>query len=586
MTNAKANSSPATFDIRLGMTGTPKADWRVMQTCATGAEAAELVAVCKERGFIIDLSTMEQVIMSPGSALAVVRVAGAVADPTAPIVDWRARELERFASGHYKPVPWFDNSDSSVETYYGWQDHFAHIAKSDSRKIAFTESEAKGLDDVQKVLGVDEYLKRFWSGTCPDISKQVSGASNPEMTPASRSAFSDLVSGVSLDLRVTSTADEMIGIYKRVGYNSSNAGSCMGYDNGHFDTRGVHPVRVYAEGGDLALAYIENDTGNILGRTLVWPAKLTYGRIYAVSGKGSLLSKALRIAGYTECRDWLAGAKLAVIPIRGRDNQYVMPYIDSNDSHTFGGDPDVGFYIGGEFNASNQNGVGTIGPQAACWSCDVTYPEDNMRSHDDELYCNECYSDSFMTCGECNESVSQSSCESIQVYGNRYETQACNSCRDDMACLSDGRYAPYGDTLSCEDCDDTIRCDDALSSATDDCQRCEDCHDTHLDTVAIETGVARPVLYVEAHTVLTMRQMFTREGVLFSDCNERPCTACDSENRSSSEAIANRAASRLEVTSPPVPWVRSDTIVDTPSPEVVGWNTSTTFSLADLEAAA
>jgi len=72
---------------------------------------------------------------------------------------WREREAARFASGRYKPVPWQDDPEMR-----GVPDHFAHIAESNSQKIAFTENDAKGRADKQKVMSAADYLSAYVSG--------------------------------------------------------------------------------------------------------------------------------------------------------------------------------------------------------------------------------------------------------------------------------------------------------------------------------------------------------------------------------------------------------------------------------------
>jgi hypothetical protein len=85
-----------------------------------------------------------------------------------------------------------------------------------------------------------------------------------------------------------------------------------------------HPVSVYAA-GDLHLAYLEQQDGEITARALVWPERRKVGRTYGDTT--TLLTKLLEL-GYEkpENYDAIKGARLLKIPYR---QGYIMPFLDA-----------------------------------------------------------------------------------------------------------------------------------------------------------------------------------------------------------------------------------------------------------------
>ena len=69
-------------------------------------------------------------------------------------------------------------------------------------------------------------------------------------------------------------------------------------------------------GPDLAVAYVKNGRGTIIGRCVCWPEKKLHGRVYGAHGK---MQTALKQAGYR--RGTMSGARL---------DKYlgVIPYLD------------------------------------------------------------------------------------------------------------------------------------------------------------------------------------------------------------------------------------------------------------------
>jgi hypothetical protein len=80
---------------------------------------------------------------------------------------WKIREIERFASGHYKPVPVILDYPAA---------HYVHLSvtKTENDFIAYTPSEAYGIADRQVRTKFGRYLKKaFPSLTDSEIQSHV-----------------------------------------------------------------------------------------------------------------------------------------------------------------------------------------------------------------------------------------------------------------------------------------------------------------------------------------------------------------------------------------------------------------------------
>lgn len=227
-----------------------------------------------------------------------------------PIIEsngWQEREKERFANGIYQHLPWVHESwfqGSIAET-----EHFAHISTDKPGMIAFTENAAKGTVDRQTRVGPGVYLTRYFSDILSSVQIR-------DLATDYAKRFE------SHELQFATTADEIEQVYLH------GPDSCMSnnqyrkqQDWGCFRTP-FHPCRVYAA-GDLAIAYLSKD-GRITARSLVWPEKKTFGRIY---GDLTRLRDLLYAADY-KCADPI-GARLTAHAV---DSGYVCPYLDKGCS--------------------------------------------------------------------------------------------------------------------------------------------------------------------------------------------------------------------------------------------------------------
>lgn len=391
-------------------------------------------------------------------------------------VNWQEREAARFASGRYKPLPWADDPELS-----GVPEHFAHVSENNPQKVAFTESEAKGRADKQKVMSAADYLHQYVSGSGDK-----------------KSYYTSVMLGLSTDVQFAATSDEIEAAYLEMAtYDRSNGDysgvlSCMTYPTRQFGT--VHPVRVYGA-GDLALAYIRaGETGDdggdddgkpphIVARALVWPEQGICGRVY---GPGAAtLRGALRAKGFARFDDCaLEGARLLAIKHpNGEPNCYVMPYLDGY--HYFRWDDDQEYFLISDsgFEAANTGGYAHTYNSCECERCGDTMRERDARTVDDELWCYDCFSNYARTCDHCDETSARDHHDvivgSYRASSGRlrfnYETW-CEHCTDSDATYSENHshYIADGEGETCDHCGEFF-VPDELREDDDGLRLCSDC---------------------------------------------------------------------------------------------------------------
>lgn len=246
------------------------------------------------------------------AAIAFARDNGLKARPEI-VVDssWIEREAARLGNGFHEALPWRFQSfwDYDAESM-----RFAHVAKKDPIKIAFTESPEKGMRDIQTVLTPGRYLERFYSDRL----------SSEEIRDLARSYATRLDTPEFCVARLSS---EIVSIYR----NGPNSCMSLSLDSYQSD---VHPVSVYgyddeSDGPDsaLVLAYLRIDQ-RITARALISERDKTHMRLY---GDTELLRKSLNAAGYHSANPF--GYTVKAIEYSG---SYVMPYIDAGETSGYG----------------------------------------------------------------------------------------------------------------------------------------------------------------------------------------------------------------------------------------------------------
>jgi hypothetical protein len=129
-----------------------------------------------------------------------------------------------------------------------------------------------------------------------------------------------------IEAALIESSEDIADVYR---VESGPLHSCMSYSMTHYDTDGIAPVLAYGGKSDIKLFVIRlKESGNVVGRALVWPDKMIHGRIY---GRDKACQQALTEAGYT--KGSFHGARLNKIPIKRLPREddlqkVVVPYID------------------------------------------------------------------------------------------------------------------------------------------------------------------------------------------------------------------------------------------------------------------
>lgn len=219
-------------------------------------------------------------------------------------IDWRQREVDRFASGFYTKVPW--HKEPWVLKAEKCVDHFTHVSRQNQANVAFIDSTAKGERDVKTRMRASRYLTNYYGTILKEDSIRYWVAQYKKLYDKENR------------LLYAFEAKDIERVYKRGPH------SCM--KAGNFRSK-IHPARVYS-GPDLAVAYIEKG-GKITARSVIWPKKKIYSRVY---GDRELMETLLEEEeGFKEAS--LEGARLTKVK---QGNRYVCPYIDGGTKISVG----------------------------------------------------------------------------------------------------------------------------------------------------------------------------------------------------------------------------------------------------------
>lgn len=239
---------------------------------------------------------------------------------------------------------WPNRRDFAVPSFWPASDdfeHFCHPDPSDTSKVRY-------LDHRNKYVSCKpgRYITKYF----PDLNAA-------EYSARWGSWFEPL------EVLFAHTEDEIETVYV------DGPDSCMSYTADYFESR-MHPVRVYAA-GDLAVAYAKREN-EVTARTLVWPSKKIFGRIY---GDEVRLTEALEKLGYKHDQRGFYGARLLR---RTDDDNFIVPYVDY-----FGGADDDGDYLRighGDIDIQTTNGLSSIPDQGEWCEYYEDYRHEETRS--------------------------------------------------------------------------------------------------------------------------------------------------------------------------------------------------------------
>lgn len=377
------------------------------------------------------------------------------------LVQWEFRERERFSTGAYIDVPWWEHerryTGHDLATGEALYPRFPHMSVKQPGMIAYTLSPEHGIADRQTITRPGKYLEQF----LPEFS-------------ARHAQWIAECSAEKHTLKIATTADDIQRVYEQ---SYPSLSSCMGGTRSqrageyNWPRCRQHPVRAYGD-SDLAVAYLGDltKTRGITARAVVWPAALRYIRVYG----DETLTALLKASGYT--KGTVHGAKIRAIE---EGDGWLLPYIDSpgdavmaslsrDHQHlllTTRGD--------GDFDAQTTEGCTDEVSGYSCNGCGDNIPNGTERSHDGDYWCQSCWDDRFFDCYNCGSTCDQGdevSGENGCVYCEDCSTQ-CEECERAFVPNSFTRT----DRLDRQrrNIHDHIcsRCDDGVIWWCDDCDR-------------------------------------------------------------------------------------------------------------------
>lgn len=347
--------------------------------------------------------------------------------------EWHQRELTRIADGTYKPIP--DLPEFAAVTFR--YEHFLHISKSAGAldMIAYTASNDKGKADRQTPMKFGRYLKQYYTGLTDEQIKTMVDALKIHLTD-----------GGLAELRFATDRKTINRIFETP--MTAKDGSDLSCMYGKFTHWINRPYHVYADSPDVAVAYIQDDDGNPVARSVVSTKDKGWVRLYgAVADRYSedslknkneycrKLAKLLSMAGYEPKS--LAGNRLTCLD--KQDGQDVLPYIDGDDKYVRERD---GYWL---------VVAGSLNGDIECDRTDGLYGEE-----EDEDYCGAC------DCSPC-ECIYCECCE-------RAYSRGCDVCR---RCEQCGNCITH-DQCACDRCSDCNELVNPRSRYADRCQ-CDRC---------------------------------------------------------------------------------------------------------------
>lgn len=219
---------------------------------------------------------------------------------------WMRRESLRMQLGHYSAT----TAIEQINAGFGYQ-YFLHVSRDDDNMVAYTPSFEAGEADKQIKTTLGKFLRKHFLVLTDTHIQHIESSHRAELHG---------------EVLFATTRAEIMHVYT----NMKGDSGCMRYSPSHFKfPADLHPSAVYEAPG-MAVAYTQDDNGDIKSRCVVWtnPDDAEDKRYVRVYGDGKLLKRKLEEAGFTMAP--LTGAKLARIPYpsSGYDNHYVMPYLD------------------------------------------------------------------------------------------------------------------------------------------------------------------------------------------------------------------------------------------------------------------
>jgi hypothetical protein len=336
-----------------------------------------------------------------------------------------------------------------------------HVA-DDNTRLAYTQSDAKGIANLQTVTSIGKYLRQHWTQVPDHKIRDWAAAYSPDR------------------FEIWTTREQII---KAVEFGPA---SCMqsakGWipfsseqrewlENGEADIDDLvcHPYAAYDPDLGWSIA-VRISEGRIDGRALLHDKVFvrSYGRPQNSNDRSEtdhVLEAWLEGQGYKHRSGWPAGTKFALLD-HPREGGYMMPYLDgSHDCVTLSSGCMV-IDSDGEYECDNTDGTLTYREDSSigtCHHCDDSIDEDDEYYHtgrsEEDLTCSHC-AHNYFTFVRGSANYNNNSRRNYREYYIRdtYAEEVCGTdysidpdyVPDDIVQLEDGRYAEVDDTAVIE----------------------------------------------------------------------------------------------------------------------------------------
>jgi hypothetical protein len=345
-----------------------------------------------------------------------------------------------------------------------------HVADKDFKRLAYTQSTDKGMNDIQTVTSIGKYLRsRF-----------------PGMKDHEVRDYAEL--GDETKYSIVRTMEEMLDVLLQ------GPRSCMSHSAADLGLE-HHPYEAYDPKYGWHMAVLHDEDGEVEGRALLleYKGRKSFVRSYRrhISGSDGYsyahegLETWLVSQGYEHRESWPNGAKLRRIE-RKYEDQLICPYLDGGIDRV----DDHGDYlmIDSDGALTADSSEGTISIEAQGSTCDCC----GGRFHEEDLHCTGADGDEGEVCDGCLRQeytyVTGSGCERYYVRdsqvaravdGEAYDVNHLD-CNGIVHC-EDGEYRNEDDCVYIEghgyydvDSREIVRIEeDGDYALKDDCFRCE-----------------------------------------------------------------------------------------------------------------
>jgi len=346
-------------------------------------------------------------------------------------LDWRTRQAVLYTPDYngrprHRLPPWHRSHGIP-------SGHFTHLHPETAESVRFFPNAEKGELGRWTVMKAGRYLKQFYDYLDDAEIKKI---------------VENLRDGGTLCF--AKTPKEIVDLYL------TGPRSCMAHPNDEYESGeyGFHPVEVYGNSPDLAVAYVaENGAPN--GRCICWPDRKLYGRVYGHQGGEHTVKNLLEAKGFKYGS--MQGARIRKISV-DKQGRVVMPYVDNVDC-AYELKSDGGLYLRlghpdskvnpsdllrGRWHTQFTCGISRDGG-SICYECG-TYDTDIVEQHG-RLLCTSCQANMYR-CQRSGGYYNRNQYPSVEVVVT-LDNLGQPTARQTWANFNAARYAFHDDYLDC-----------------------------------------------------------------------------------------------------------------------------------------